>query len=166
MRITLLLIFVLAASNFSLAGTQLTNQNFDWYSENREYIRDLIKSGNVRELVPVINTIGTIWKYRDGAIGSEVSEGVAEAMIYQPKLIFTWFNKHPEQLIQWNKRMQPDLFTDYAGSQAIVKRMNSIKDLLNSELFKFISTEKDRKLVAAAITVLDSLRTISVREIN
>jgi hypothetical protein len=89
----------------ALAGTQLMNQNFDWYSDNHKYISELVKFGNKRERVPVITTLGTIWKNRDGAIGSEIAEIIAEAMIYQPKMMFSWFNKYPEQLEKYNKRM-------------------------------------------------------------
>ncbi|MGR6874054.1 hypothetical protein ACU6U9_17485 [Pseudomonas sp. HK3] len=90
------LIILLLLTKTALAGTQLTNQNFDWYSENHKYISELVKSGNKRELVPVITTLGAIWENRDGAIGSEIAEVIAEAMTYQPKMMFSWFNKYPE----------------------------------------------------------------------
>lgn len=159
-------IILLFLAKTVLAGTQLTNQNFDWYSENHKYISELVKSGNKRELVPVITTLGTIWKNRDGAIGSEIAEIIAEAMAYQPKLMFSWFSKYPEQLEKYNKRMPYDLFTNYSDSTDFAPRLYKLKALMEKNLFQFISNEKDTELVAAAISVLDVVRTATVREID
>lgn len=166
MNKTLSLIILLLLANTVLAGTQLTRQNFNWYSENHEYISELVKSGNQRELVPVITTLGTIWKSRDGAIGSEVAEIIAEAMAYQPKLMFSWFIRYPEQLEKYNKRMPYDLFTNYSDSTDFAPRLYKLKTLMEKNLFQFISNEKDTELIAAAISVLDVVRKATVIEID
>lgn len=160
------IIILLFLAKTVLAGTQLTNQNFDWYSENYKYINELLKTGNKRELVPVITTLGTIWKHRDGAIGSEIAETIAEAMTYQPKLMFSWFSKYPEQLEIYIKRMPNDLFTNHSDSADFAPRLYQLKALMEKSLFQFISSEKDTVLVAAAISVLDVVRTATVREID
>lgn len=162
----LTLVILLLSTKAVLAGTQLTQQNFNWYSENRQYVSELVKSGNKRELVPVITTLGTIWKNRDGAIGSEIAEIIAESMAYQPRLMFTWFSKYPEQLEKYNKRMPYDLFTNYSGSTEFASRLNNLRALMQKNLFEFISSEKDTELVTAAISVLDVVRNISVMEID
>lgn len=166
MNKSLSLIILLFLAKTALAGTQLTNQNFDWYSEHHKYISELVKSGNKRELVPVITTLGTIWKNRDGAIGSEIAEIVAEAMTYQPKMMFSWFNKYPEELEAYNKRMSSNLFTNYSESTEFAPRLNRLKSIMEKNLFKFISNEKDSELVAAAISVLEIVRNSSIREID
>ncbi len=166
MNKSLSLIILLFLAKTALAGTQLTNQNFDWYSESYTYISELVKSGNKRELVPVITTLGTIWKNRDGAIGSEIAEIIAEAMTYQPKMMFSWFNKYPVQLEKYNKRMPSNLFTNYSESTEFAPRLNKLKSIMEKNLFKFISNEKDTELVAAAISVLEVVRNSSIREID
>lgn len=166
MNKTLLLVILCFLVKTALAGTQLTNQNFGWYSENHKYISELVKSGNKRELVPVITTIGTIWKNRDGAIGSEIAEVIAEAMAYQPKMMFSWFNKYPEQLEKYNKTMSSNLFTNYSESTEFAPRLNKLKSLMEKNLFEFINSEKDVELVVGAISVLEIVRNSSIIEID
>lgn len=160
------IVMLLLLAKTALAGPQLTNQNFDWYSENHKYISELIKSGHQRELVPVITTLGTIWRHRDGAIGSEIAEVISEAMTYQPKLMFSWFNKYPEQLENYINRIPSNLFTNYSGSPEFGPRINKLKSLMERNLFEFISSEKDAELVSGAISVLEVVRNSSIREID
>ncbi len=87
-------------------------------------------------------------------------------MTYQPKMMFSWFNKYPEQLEKYNKRMPSNLFTNYSGSTEFAPRLNKLKSKMEKSLFKFISSEKDPELVASAISVLEVVRNSSIRDID
>ncbi|MDH5178056.1 MAG: hypothetical protein OEZ39_16250 [Gammaproteobacteria bacterium] len=159
-------ISLLLISFSSSAGNQLTKQNYEWYIKNYKYVNEVIESENIKEIVPVINTLGVMWHHKDGAIGKEISGAIAKAMIYHPKLIFSWFSKHPEQLNKWVEKIPYDLLTDYSGTEKRVKELNNLRTNLLVKLPNYIETERDNELRNGAISVLNKVKVTNVREID
>jgi len=148
-----------------LAGLQLATQNYEWYLKHYKYVNSVLESDNAKEVIPIINTLGTIWKFRDGAIGSEISGAIAKAMIHHPKYMFGWFISHPVQLDKWIERIPYDLLTNYASVGHSAK-LKTIKKNMERSLPDYIQSENNSKLKNAAIKVLSRVKSTEVREID
>ena len=145
-------------------GQTITSQNFNWYINNHELVRIKIKSGSNFEVVPIINTICTIWKYRDGGIGAEISPAIADALIHQPQLTLSWFEQNPAEYESWLNRLPYSLLTDYSGDRE--KEIEKQRVELISSLYKYIEdTDNDRHSVLAH-KLIEKLESSKVRTID
>ena len=125
--------------------------NFEWYLKNTDQIESVLINGSEFEAVPVVNTLCEIWKYRDGAIGSEVAPGIALAFIHRPHLTFAWFKREPVQFDAWIERLPYALLTDYTGNRS--QELSDLKMELLEALEKYLEeknddTPKARELIA------------------
>ena len=77
-------ILLVLMSSFSF-GKSLTKLNSDWLLENENSIATDLQTLSSREVMPIINALGTTWQFRDGAIGGEVSPYIAQASLSQWK---------------------------------------------------------------------------------
>ncbi len=87
-------------ASFSFAS-ELTKLNAAWLLQNEKTISNQLQASSDIEVMPIINTLGIIWQNREGAIGSEVSPYIAQALIYKSDNMLAWFNKHPKSLETW-----------------------------------------------------------------
>ena len=111
--ISILLIFISGLSY----GDSLTKLNSDWLFNNETKItEDLMRLSSV-EVMPIINALGATWQFRDGAIGGEVSPYITQALIFKPKEMLAWFNRHPVALEQWIKSIPHLLLTNFSDEK-------------------------------------------------
>lgn len=133
------------------ADENIISTNFEWYLKNTEQIESVLKNGSEFEAVPVVNTLCEIWKYRDGAIGSEVAPSIALAFIHRPHLTFAWFQREPVQFDAWIEGLPYALLTDYTGKRS--QELFNLKMELLKALEKYLNekngdTRKARELLA------------------
>jgi len=145
-------------------GPALVEANFEWLVNNYHEITNVLKTGTTEEAVPLINTLGNIWRFKDGAIGIEVSDLIALSLIHHTKLTLSWFQKHPKAYSSWLNEMPNVLFTDYAGGKVdeLYKTKESLLIILSNYQFSNIEV----KLEALADEMTNVIKPIEVREIE
>lgn len=145
-------------------GSEWLESNSEWFNANHAHIRATILSGERREVIPIINTIGMLWANADGAIGSEVGPSIADAMIYQPKLMFSWFERNPVIFDKWLVQIQYDVFTDYGDLGT--EKLEKVRTTLIHALAEYIAKEDALSLKNLAQRVLDMVSSIKPRVIE
>lgn len=101
-QLFVILVLLFTGSESALAEYKsLSDVNTKWFDENYTSINECLKSGCEKQIVPIINTLGTIWISRDGAIGFEVFPSMALALSYRTELMLIWFNQHPDEFSKW-----------------------------------------------------------------
>ena len=148
-----LCLLLLSVVVYAEMSANLTVSNFNWHQANSDYIENSLKEGRSDSLLPVINMLGTIWQYRDGAIGSQVTPSIAMAIIYQPEEMFTWFEKHPQAYVDWLSELPSNLLTDYEGNRTI--ELSKLKDTLVNSLRAYEPTPNLLGLTNRLITKLE-----------
>jgi len=159
-----IIILTIAIAVFSVgASTDLTKQNFEWYLQNHDWVELQLKSGSEQVTVPLTNTLGIIWQYRDGAIGAEVAPMIVSALIFRTRQMLTWFSKHPEEFKTFVRRLPDDVFTDFSRTEGNVKALKKQK----LELAEAMTAFKDEKNLAPMVTnLVNALDRIKVRTID
>ncbi len=148
----------------SAQGPLLIEANFEWLLNNYHEIANALQSGTTEEVVPLINTLGNIWRFKDGAIGIEVSDLIALSLIHHTKLTLSWFQKHPKAYSSWLNEMPHVLFTDYVGGK--VDELYKIKENLLISLSSYEFSHTEVKLEVLADEMVNVIKPIEVREIK
>lgn len=168
----IIFVFLCLFSLFSHAGEvgseriykSLTEANLYWYESNIAEINDLLLSSKSIEVIPIINTIGEIWQFRDGAIGSEIAPVIAQSFIYHPHVTFLWFNKHSKAFDDWITELPEALLTDYDGSYA--DRLKAVKKDLLVTLNSYLASSNSDKLESLANKFISKLEATEVKIID
>lgn len=155
---TIVIISLLASFSFA---SELTKLNAAWLHQNEKAITSQLQTSSDIEVMPIINTLGIIWQNRDGAIGSEVSPYIAQALIFKSNYMLAWFNKHPKSLEAWLHDIEPNLLTNYNGSPDYSYFLAKIKNQLTSAMSSYNGSFKSE-----AGKVLAAISKAQVREIN
>lgn len=143
--------------------TNLTQLNYEWYHSNWEKIGDLTVNGSDNDLVPIVNTIGLMWKYRDGAVSSAIAPAISRLFIYHPRITFIWFLKHPDEFKSLVGELPGDLFVgepDQEGDLLLRK-----EELLKS-LASYSKIEKNLKLKNMADLIYTTITETEIRIID
>ena len=80
-KIQLATLLILMLTKIGVHAETYTELNFKWYQKNYDHVMAVISETDSTELMPVINTIGAIWEFHDGAIRAEISPAIAAALI-------------------------------------------------------------------------------------
>jgi hypothetical protein len=142
----------------------LTQANLDWYESNIDNINRLLRAGEPFEVIPVINTLGEIWEFRDGAVGAEIATMIAQSFIYHTHLTFLWFEKHPKAFDGWIDELPEALLTDYDGSEST--RLKALKTELLASLNYYLSSSITNRTDALANRFLIKLKTTEIRVVD
>lgn len=142
-------------------GENLTKLNAEWLLKNESRLESDLGQLSDIEAMPIINTLGLIWQYRDGALGGEVSPYIAQALIHKPDLMLAWFQKFPNDFSTWLEELPYALLTNYNGSEAYAHYLNQIKTDLEKSMFKY---EGENRILAKK--VFDLISKTEVREID
>lgn len=159
-----ILIPILLGVSFSAFSTTYQNEiNLAWFHENHEYISIAIDSGEFTPLVPIVNTIGEIWKKRDGGISGEVSPVIAKLLVKEPELMLSVFEANPEHFSRWLNELQSPLFTDFTGNE-----YESLVTLHHDLLGMMLKYSKDGnpRLVPFSRRLVEKLKVIDVRVVD
>jgi len=154
--ISILLIFISGLSH----GNSLTKLNSDWLFKSETKITADLKNLNSVEVMPIINALGATWQFRDGAIGGEVSPYIAQALIYKPKEMLAWFNRHPEALGQWVNSIPHVLLTNFNDAE-YRKLLVTLKNDVTVSL-----TNYDGKFNSEATLILQVVSKSPVRDVD
>jgi predicted PurR-regulated permease PerM len=157
---------LLAVASGIHATESLVTVNYQWYLNNYDSVQETIQKGDEREVVPIINTIGAIWRDRDGAIFIEVAPAIAQALLYVPKWMLLWFQANQTQFDAWIETLPYALLTDYVGQTDSVAKLKQLRQRLISALSGYSGTEIDRNLKAMADRLIERLQTTEVRAID
>ena len=155
---SIITISLLASFSFS---SELTELNAAWLHQNEKTIASQLQTSSDIEVMPIINTLGIIWQNRDGAIGSEVSPYIAQALIFKSNNMLAWFNKHPKALESWLQDIPHSLLTNYNGSQEYSAYLATLKKQLTSSMSSYNGSFKSE-----AGEVLAAISKAQVHEID
>lgn len=159
-----ILIYILLWASFPVTATTYHNEaNLLWFHRNYDHIMVTINSGKNVSLVPIVNTIGQIWKKRDGGISGEVSPVIATLLIQEPDLMLSVFEENSEHFSKWLDELQSPLFTDFTGSD-YENLVVLHRELLNAMIE--YSKSGDSRLVPFSKRLVEKLRTIDVRVVD
>jgi hypothetical protein len=164
MRIPIVLLLVAFHNQVLASGSELVESNFHWYQNNYEHIHSVLAGSNMREVIPIINTVGTIWEFHDGAIRNEVSPALALAFTHHPRQMLGWFQEHPTEFEQWLEKFPYTLLTDYSGGKTA--ELEAVKIALISSLSAFIKSKEDPSLIKMAKNLNSKLLATQVREVD
>ncbi len=116
-----------------ISYSQIDQEKRDTSFNNEKYQSIMSYIDTISNPANFVNISWYIWTNRDGAIGSEISNNIANAILKYPDLIFAKFNNNPVSFNNWVVRLPYDLFTDYAGTR-IHALQKLKKDLINALL--------------------------------
>ncbi|WP_428241563.1 hypothetical protein [Gynuella sp.] len=142
----------------------LTNANLDWYKSNVLDVKNLLLNRKCSEAVPFVNTLGEIWQFRDGAIGTEISPMIAQSFISCPHLTFLWFDKHPKAFDDWVASLPTTLLTDYDGSYT--DELSILKKELLVSLKSYLKLNNYENIELLAHDLVNKLETTEVRVVD
>lgn len=159
-----LLMAVLFLASCSTSATTYKNEaNLTWLHENYRFIRVEVSKANSSHQLPIINTIGEIWKRRDGGTSGEVSPLIAKALISSPSLMLSVFEENPDSFKTWLNELESPLFTDFTG-EGYDELIALHKELL--EAMTIYTQTGDTRLTPFAEQLVDELKGISVRVVD
>lgn len=142
-------------------ANELAELNSSWLSSNEKEISEILQKNSAIDSMPIINLLGTTWSVRDGALGSEVSPYIAEAIIYQTNSMLAWFGSNPAEFESWLSSIPVSLLTNYSGSEEYSSYLSGLKNRLVSTLSQY-----DGKNVILAKRVLAVVSETPVRVID
>jgi hypothetical protein len=146
------------------AGPSFVGQSAKWYNSNYESVQRVLRSKQDPNVVPYIHALGSLYEFREGSIGAEVSPAIGVALTYHPALMLSWFQAHPTVFEQWLERVQFDLLTDYKGTEA--KHLERMRVELVASLRKFESESKDAVIRELAVRARKGVELVKVRAIE
>jgi hypothetical protein len=77
-------------------STAWTDQSWAWMNKNYMYVVKEIESEDSEQIIPIMNTIGTIWLHRDGGLWAESAKLMLLMVTHHPKVFFCWFYLHKD----------------------------------------------------------------------
>lgn len=161
-----ILIFVLGLSISNIFSQNLNDTKYDhnWYLSNYEKINEEIKNGTDGQVLTIISGIGNVWIERDGAIETEVSPAIANALIFKSEIMLKWFEQNPNELVAWIERVPYCLFTDYKGNQKT--KLESIRRDLITSLNNYVRKTENGKLKQIAMKLIQKFNKTKIRKIQ
>lgn len=160
----LLSLFTYAEELKNKTYKSLTEANLDWYESNSSKVGSLLLNGECFEVIPLVNTLGEIWQFRDGAVGGEIAPVIAQSFIHRPHITFLWFDKHPKAFEGWIVELPEALLTDYDGSYA--DKLKALKEELLVALNSYLSSSNTNKLESLARKFISKLEATDVEVID
>ena len=142
-------------------ASELVTLNAKWLHQNESIIAQNLQTRTDVAAMPIINTLGEIWQNRDGALGSEVSPQIANALIYKANNMLAWFQKHPEALKSWAQEIPYSLLTNYSGEPEYSAYLKQLKAQLTSSMSSY-----NGLFNAEASYILSIISKAQVREID
>ena len=140
--------------------------NYEWCLKNRIEIDEVLKNGTDYDAIPIINTLGLIWKHRDGEIWIGVAPRISSALLYKPRLMFLWFSKYEEEYSSWLKEMPTALFTAWSGEISDVVRLENLRAKMIECLKSYQKSETNEDLRQKCLALIKVLQTTKVRKIE
>ena len=166
LKFTLGLILLTFAMYVLADGYSDVEHNLDWYVDNHKSIHKQLRNGSDDEVAPIIEVILDLWKHRDGAIGSEISPAMAEALIHHPELTFSWFAENKGDFDEWVRRIPYDLLTNYSSSEKIYKEIILTRERLIDAMKTFSRETDNVEHMVMAVQLQNKLEENPVREIE
>ena len=162
--VTLIILFVSLNVGSQRNHEELVSLNLQWMYDNYEYALQVLKSSNEKEVIPVINIVGEIWKRRDGAVFIEVSDLIGYALLNHTDKILLWFKANPNDFEAWKEKMPIALFTDWSGEQ--FEELKILKKNLILVLDEFTLKSNSDELTDMANSLSVILKDSNVRSIQ
>lgn len=159
----LLLAILFLASCSTSASTYKNEANLSWLHENYKSILIEVSKTNSPHQLPIINTIGEVWKRRDGGTSGEVSPLIATALINAPSLMLSVFEENPDSFKKWLNELESPLFTDFTGEG--YEELTALHKELLEAMTIYIQIG-DARLTPFAESLVDELKSISVRVVD
>ena len=113
-----------------------------------------------------METLGSLWLRRDGALGLEVAPYIAEVMIQAPLLAFSWFSEHPEDYEAFVSQSQQVLFTDYSIEAEAQIEMEDLRQRLALRSAEFTSTNNPKILLNMASKLSKHVQNLKVKVVD
>ena len=149
---------ILTVSNTSIAGS-----SSEWYFENYEKIEDALSGDSNFLVIPIVTTLGDIWRHKDGAIGAEVAPMIAKALINKPKEMLSWFSHNPKELESFINELPNALLTEYSGKESGMKELIELKQELELSMKLFVGHPKNKDI---AKKILNKVKSSEIRTIQ
>ena len=147
-------------------SANLTEMNFQWLMKNQTKVEKILSSDNPSDAIPVINTLGTLWKYKDGAIWVEVAPSIATALMFHNQSMLTWFSKHPQAWQEWLSDFPTALFTNWSGNSSETKQLEALREQMLSHFKQYSQSGTDPGLVEMNRALYRRLLESEIREID
>jgi hypothetical protein len=157
---------LLFSSTELLANDSIVTVNYQWYQDNYDYVLETIQRGDEREVIPIVNTIGSIWRNRDGAIWIEVAPAIAQALLYVPNPMLLWFHSHQSEFETWIEDLPDALLTDYMGQDGNIEKLKRLREQLINGLSEYRKKESDQSLNAMADRLIGRLKSTEVSTVK
>ena len=159
----LLLAVLFLASCSTNATTYKNEANLTWLHENYQSILVEVSKENSLHKLPIINTLGEIWKRRDGGTSGEVSPLIAKALISSPSLMLSVFEEEPDSFKEWLNELESPLFTDFTGEEH--EELTALHKELLAAMTSYAQTG-DARLMPFAERLANVLKDISIRVVD
>jgi len=159
MKVLATMIAMLAFLEIATANPDrnLTEMNSEWYFNNYDKVQQILISGTNEEAIPIINTLGLIWKNRDGGIWIEVAPAICNALIYKTRLMLLWFDDYPEEFSSWLKRMPMAMFTVWSDKDSDFAKLEKLRIKMIKHLKAYQKSETNKALKNRCLTLIEVL---------
>ena len=138
----------------------------EWLSQKQDSLVAEIRVAKKVELLPMMETLGQLWLRRDGALATEVAPYIAEIIIREPALAFSWFSEHPTEFNEFVTQSQYSIFTDYAIDAEIQIEMEYLRQRLVLASAEFGSSNQGELLIKMAEKLSKKVQAIKVRVVD
>ena len=165
----IIVVLILSLTNLAFSSDQsknLVEVHYDWCLENDIQIDEILKNGTDDDAIPIINTLGLIWKHRDGEIWIGVAPRISSAFLYKPRLMFLWFSKHEKEYSSWLKEMPTALFTAWSGENSDVVRLEKLRVKMIENLKIYQKSESNEDLRQNCLALIEVLQKTKVDKIQ
>lgn len=160
MKYLLAIMFLMSIQ--ATASTAMSRINLDWYESNYIEVDEILEAEDSVLTIPTINTIGNIYKYRDGFVRSMITPSIIKAFFYHPRLMTAWFAKRQnhEDFDAFINELQQAPFTNFMMKDEAWMEVVGYRLKLIELLPSYIANEDNADLKDVAVQLLEKLTSI------
>ena len=119
------------------ASATKNDTNLIWLDQNLPRITETVTDEITFELIPVLNTLASIWLKRDGGTTAEVSLPIMSALIKHPNLMLPMLTEDTKSFERWLKQFNGIVFTSFSGDSK--EKLEKIHTELEKSMFECLN---------------------------
>jgi hypothetical protein len=160
MKIINILIFIGTICIFASADDR--SHPYYWFLDKTDSISKVIID-TTQNADTILSRAVLTWKRRDGAIGIEISNFIASALVYRPAKMLWYFSKDTTQFTAFLLELPQCMFTDYSGGKK-EKKLNKLRLDIIGSVEKISEIRNDKTIIKImAKRLLEKLNNIKIR---
>jgi len=120
-----------------------------------------IENEDSKLLVPIMNTVGTIWLHRDGALWVEGTHFMMKIISFHPDVFFKWFYSNQESYQIWLDKAIGEMYFSALDSKQMIDMEAERLSVIHS-LNDYIEETKHYELKKMAADLKNTLTTVEL----